>query len=64
MLALATRTWIERGKLSPKIGLWWVHGLFLLIAIGANVLPGLWRRWRALRSRSRLCATGGPEVVA
>lgn len=27
------RSWIEKGDLSPTIGLWWVHGLLLLFAL-------------------------------
>ena len=50
MLALASRTWIERGRLSPRLGLWWVHGLFLAACVVAMMLskPG-----------ARLAARGG-----
>ncbi len=27
------RTWVERGKIDPMIGMWWVHALLLLIVI-------------------------------
>lgn len=27
------QTWIAKGKLSPDIGLWWIHGLALLLAL-------------------------------
>ncbi len=30
LLAVA-RTWVERGKVDPLIGIWWVHGLLLLV---------------------------------
>jgi lipopolysaccharide export system permease protein len=36
-LALAARTWLERGRIAPDLGLWWVHGLFLA---GSCRLPG------------------------
>lgn len=30
----ATKSWIEQGVVSPMIGLWWVHGSMLLLALG------------------------------
>jgi lipopolysaccharide export system permease protein len=45
----AARVWVERGKVPPLLGLWWVHALY---ATGAVVLLvtryGLlsWRPWR------------------
>jgi lipopolysaccharide export system permease protein len=51
-IALAGRTWIARGKTPPELGLWWVHGLFLLGAVGAFLLPKLKRSWRARRCTS------------
>jgi lipopolysaccharide export system permease protein len=29
----AARAWIEQGSLSPALGLWWVHGAMLLLAL-------------------------------
>jgi lipopolysaccharide export system permease protein len=49
VLAQAGRSWIERRVVSPQLGLWWLHGLFLLIALGAMVQPALMRRLHALR---------------
>jgi len=49
-LALAGRTWLEHGKIAPALGLWWVHGLFLLVSLGALGLP---KMRRLLRSRAR-----------
>jgi lipopolysaccharide export system permease protein len=46
-LALAGRTWLERGKIAPELGLWWVHGLFLMACVAALALPRLQRSWRA-----------------
>ena len=46
-LALAARTWLERGRIAPDLGLWWVHGLFLAGSIACLVLPKLKRSWRA-----------------
>jgi len=48
-LALAGRTWLERGVLPAALGLWWVHALFLAISLGALLGPGLVRAHRARR---------------
>jgi lipopolysaccharide export system permease protein len=45
-LALAARTWLEHGKIDPKLGLWWVHGLFLMGSVAVIALPKLRRLWR------------------
>lgn len=47
-LVTLSRSWIEQGTIAPWLGLWWVHGLFLVLG-----LLWLWRaddfivRWRA-----------------
>jgi lipopolysaccharide export system permease protein len=41
-LASAVRVWMERGAISPALGLWYVHALFALV--GAALL--LWPRQR------------------
>lgn len=48
---IAARTWIESGTLAVSFGLWWVHGLALLLGVWL-LLPKLgWRRPRpALRT--------------
>jgi lipopolysaccharide export system permease protein len=46
-LALAARTWLEHGKIAPRLGLWWVHGLFLLGTLAVLAWPKLQRLWRA-----------------
>ena len=33
-LLSAAKAWVEKGDLEPELGLWWVHGLFLLAALG------------------------------
>jgi lipopolysaccharide export system permease protein len=48
-LALAGRTWLAHGKTPAVLGLWWVHGLFLLGAVIGVMLPGLRRSLRAHR---------------
>jgi lipopolysaccharide export system permease protein len=40
------RNWVGNGKVSPLIGMWWLHLLFLVIAFG------LWW-WPTLRGQSR-----------
>lgn len=30
----AAKAWIEQGSISPMLGLWWVHGVMLAIALG------------------------------
>ncbi len=48
----ASRVWVERDQIAPWLGMWWVHGLFLLVAA---VLLGLryggWRLPRIGRPR-------------
>ena len=46
-LALAGRTWLAHGRTPPALGLWWVHGLFLLGALLGMGLPKLVRRWHS-----------------
>ncbi len=38
------KAWIDKGTISPMLGLWWIHGVFLLIALLLNI--------QFLRSRS------------
>lgn len=45
-LALAGRTWLSRGVIPQVLGLWWVHGVFLIGSVGAMVVPSLLRRQR------------------
>lgn len=44
-LLVASRSWIEHGKVSPLIGVWWVHALLLLLVIG-TMMRQLGVRWR------------------
>lgn len=48
----AAKVWVERGKVPPLIGMWWVHALFaigavvlLMVRYGSPRWPG-WLRWR------------------
>jgi lipopolysaccharide export system permease protein len=51
VLAQAGKSWIERRQVPAALGLWWVHGLFLLIAIGGMLQPALVRALHARRRR-------------
>ena len=33
-LLSAAKAWVEKGEIDPTLGLWWVHGVFLLAALG------------------------------
>jgi lipopolysaccharide export system permease protein len=52
MLLTNARSALESGELPPALGMWWVHGLFLLVALGLLFLPD-WRRRLAYRRQSR-----------
>ena len=41
-------TWVSDGKISPAIGLWWVHGLLLLVIVAVYC-----HRWGYNRPRRR-----------
>jgi lipopolysaccharide export system permease protein len=48
-LLFVSQSWIERGFLAPRIGLWWVHGLILLIGCGLFMQNARLFRRRSLR---------------
>jgi lipopolysaccharide export system permease protein len=43
-LIFLTRSWIGEGRLSPALGMWWVHGLALLLALLLMLYRVGWRR--------------------
>ncbi len=49
----AARGALEDGDLSPTLGLWWVHGLFLMIAGGLLLWDSGWRGKRTRSSVAR-----------
>ena len=49
-LLFLTRAWIKRGLLAAMPGMWWVHGLMLLVAL---ILIGQQLGWRFQRLRFR-----------
>ncbi len=44
----AAKAWVEQGTLSPAIGLWWVHGVVLLLTLSILSFQNGWHR-RLLR---------------
>ena len=42
-LLFVGRAWIEKGVVSPDMGLWWVHGVVLLLAL---ILLAVQKSWR------------------
>ncbi|MEM9334589.1 MAG: LPS export ABC transporter permease LptF [Pseudomonadota bacterium] len=40
----AAKTWIERGDVQADVGLWWVHGLVLLLALTLLSFQNGWHR--------------------
>ena len=49
VLSQAGRSWIERGRVPAALGLWWVHALFLALAISWLMQPALVRAMHARR---------------
>ncbi len=43
-LMSASKAWIEQGTLPPALGLWWVHGAMLLIALGLLAVQNQFHR--------------------
>lgn len=39
------RAWIQKGKVSADVGLWWLHGAFLLLALCIYLSKVRWRRY-------------------
>lgn len=49
-LLIASRSWVERGTVSPLLGLWWVHGLVLLFVV-VSMMRQLGVGWRRRSTR-------------
>jgi lipopolysaccharide export system permease protein len=43
-LLSAAKAWVENGEIEPALGLWWVHGVFLLAALGLLAVQNLMHR--------------------
>ena len=50
-LITAAKVWVEKGELSPLIGVWWVHLLALGLGLFLTLRQSPPRFWLALRSR-------------
>jgi lipopolysaccharide export system permease protein len=50
-LALAGRSWLAHGQTPIRLGLWWVHALFITAAAAAAALPWMQRAWTRHRTR-------------
>ncbi len=49
------RAWIEKGVISPSLGLWWIHGSLFLLAVILLFGQSRWRRLFSFARRTR-CA--------
>lgn len=49
-LLITSQEWVEAGTLSPAMGLWWVHGVFFLIAMVLLAWERIKIAWLAQRS--------------
>lgn len=56
-LLIATRGALDKGKIPPELGLWWVHGVFLLIGLALLYWQSLRLKW-AGRQVTREVARG------
>ncbi|MDX1481658.1 MAG: LptF/LptG family permease, partial [Woeseiaceae bacterium] len=45
-LLSAGRAWIENGTVTPEVGIWWVHGVMLLLALFLLARQNGWLRRR------------------
>lgn len=47
------RSWVQSGSISPYIGLWWIHGLLLLLALALMFFRGPWSKvvWKKFFSK-------------
>lgn len=46
------RSWIHNGTISPQMGMWWLHGIFLILALFLNFyFFGFKKMWGILRMR-------------
>lgn len=54
-MLFVSRTWLERGTVSPWLGTWVVHGSLLLLAVILLLnLPGRWKTRKAIMNTPRL----------
>jgi lipopolysaccharide export system permease protein len=51
-LLVAARGALDKGKIPAQLGLWWVHGIFLLLALSMLYWEQLRLKWSARRAVS------------
>jgi lipopolysaccharide export system permease protein len=44
-MMFVAKDWIEHKVISPQLGLWWLQGLILLLALILLINKGTWKRW-------------------
>lgn len=54
VILTAVRDAIEKEKVPVELGMWWVHGLFLILALVLLFGGDLWRKWRAPKTVSNV----------
>jgi lipopolysaccharide export system permease protein len=59
VLLNAAREAVNKQQLPADFGLWWIHGVFLVLGIGLLFGGDQWRAWRA-----RKALTGAREIAA
>ena len=47
---MAVKSAIEKGRIPPEVGIFWVHGIFLLIGFALNYWPDM----KLKRSKRRM----------
>ncbi|MCY1314650.1 Lipopolysaccharide export system permease protein LptF [compost metagenome] len=50
-LLIAARGMLDKGKLSFSLGLWWVHGIFLVVGLLLLYWEPMRLKWAASRAR-------------
>lgn len=55
----AARVWLEKGQVEPWLGLWWVHAIFLLLALSLLQLQNRYlQRWLSRNQRVAVQRSG------
>lgn len=49
----AARDAVSKQRLPIDVGLWWIHGVFIVVGLLLVFWPDQWRRWRAHRAAPR-----------
>ena len=54
----AGRDAVAKQRIAAELGLWWIHGVFLVLGLLFVFLPDHWRSWRARRIEARTGEAG------